>query len=539
LTIDDTKTATFAGTVALGSNNLTTTGAIGTSGATITNGVTATTQTGGDNTTKIATTAYVDSGVSLAAQGLTVLTDVVGVSTANDNGASGGSAWVYANGSSGVGATLTQGANGVVTIDGVATDTVNDRFLIKGQTDAEENGIYLVKTASASDAALVLERTLDMNQISDTYANAFIFVTGGTSYGATSWVCTFDEAVGPTMGTTEINFAQFNAAGAITSGNGLNKSGNDIFLDVSGLSNTLTAVDQADYVVVSDESATDDESKKITFSNFEDEIFGNISGDITIAAGGSSTLGTATVANSMLENMAASTVKVRNANDAGAPSDVALTTTQLLIGNGSGFTAAALSGDVAMTNAGVVTVSGAGSFDLDGDIDSLTQATDWDLMDNQASALSFDTAGKAGILNIVTTTSSEGVEMSGDCDITGTLTAGTFAPAALSATGKLSVNINAPTVAASADGSHIHMEGGDKVTLSDSAGTVAKYNMASFEASTVGASNASVVVTKAATVYISGPPTVHGSGTVPVFTDSYALYCNGAIGGATISGGSF
>ena len=55
--------------------------------------------------------------------------------------------------------------------------------------------------------------------------------------------------------------------------------------------------------------------------------------------------------------MAANTVKVRNANSSGVPSDVALASTEVLIGDGTGFTAAALSGDATMTNAGAVTVA--------------------------------------------------------------------------------------------------------------------------------------------------------------------------------------
>ena len=56
-------------------------------------------------------------------------------------------------------------------------------------------------------------------------------------------------------------------------------------------------------------------------------------------------------------DMAANTVKVRDANSTGAPSDKAVATTEILIGDGTGFTAAALSGDVTMTNAGVVTIA--------------------------------------------------------------------------------------------------------------------------------------------------------------------------------------
>lgn len=50
---------------------------------------------------------------------------------------------------------------------------------------------------------------------------------------------------------------------------------------------------------------------------------------------------------------------------------------------------------------------------LAGDITSTTPAIDWDLKDGDASALSFDAAGKAGILNIITTDSNEGVSLSG------------------------------------------------------------------------------------------------------------------------------
>ena len=61
-----------------------------------------------------------------------------------------------------------------------------------------------------------------------------------------------------------------------------------------------------------------------------------------------------------IANQAANTVLVRDANSSGVVSAKAVATTQLLIGNGTGFTAAALSGDVTMTNAGVVTI-GAGA----------------------------------------------------------------------------------------------------------------------------------------------------------------------------------
>ena len=59
-----------------------------------------------------------------------------------------------------------------------------------------------------------------------------------------------------------------------------------------------------------------------------------------------------------IQNVAANSILGRDANSSGVLSEVALATTQVLIGDGTGFTAAALSGDVTMTNAGVVTIAG-------------------------------------------------------------------------------------------------------------------------------------------------------------------------------------
>lgn len=58
-----------------------------------------------------------------------------------------------------------------------------------------------------------------------------------------------------------------------------------------------------------------------------------------------------------IQDVAANSVLVRDANSSGVLTEKALATTQILIGDGTGFTAAALSGDVTMTNAGVVTLA--------------------------------------------------------------------------------------------------------------------------------------------------------------------------------------
>lgn len=68
-------------------------------------------------------------------------------------------------------------------------------------------------------------------------------------------------------------------------------------------------------------------------------------------------VGDETVNNAKLAHMAANTVKVRDSGTPGDPSDKAVADTQILIGDSTGFTAAALSGDVTMANTGAVTIA--------------------------------------------------------------------------------------------------------------------------------------------------------------------------------------
>ena len=97
-----------------------------------------------------------------------------------------------------------------------------------------------------------------------------------------------------------------------------------------------------------------------TFDNSTDSVKGMASfhTDNFLVSSGAVTIKDQGVANAELAYMAANTVKVRDANSLGAPSDLALATTEIMIGDGTGFTVAALSGDSTMTNAGAVTVTG-------------------------------------------------------------------------------------------------------------------------------------------------------------------------------------
>lgn len=146
-----------------------------------------------------ATKAYVDS----VAQGLDVKASVKVATTAN--------------------ITL----SGTQTIDGIAVSS-GDRVLVKNQSTASQNGIYVASASSWT-------RSTDADAWNE-LVSAFVFVEQGTAQADSGWTCTADA--GGTLGTTSISFTQFSSAGAYVNGNGLSLTGN-VFA-VVGTSNRIT-----------------------------------------------------------------------------------------------------------------------------------------------------------------------------------------------------------------------------------------------------------------------------------------------------------
>ena len=131
----------------------------------------------------------------------------------------------YANGTSGVGATLTANANGALTVDG-STPGAADRILIKDQSTDAENGIYTVTTVGTNAAAFVLTRATDADTGTEFTGGSFTFVETGTANADNGYVFTHNGA--PTMGTTGLSVAQFSGAGQISAGDALTKTGNTL-----------------------------------------------------------------------------------------------------------------------------------------------------------------------------------------------------------------------------------------------------------------------------------------------------------------------
>ena len=175
----------------------------------------------------LAVKTYVDNTRS----GLEVKDSVVVATTADDTGLT------YANGTAGVGATLTNDGNEVYAIDGVNL-TAGMRVLVKDQNPATENGIYSVTTAGAADATLVLTRTTDADTATELSSGVFFFVEQGSANADSGWVMTQDTAI--TFGTHSVDFAQFSGAGQITAGNGLAKTSNTLSVN-TGTGITITS----------------------------------------------------------------------------------------------------------------------------------------------------------------------------------------------------------------------------------------------------------------------------------------------------------
>lgn len=108
--------------------------------------------------------------------------------------------------------------SGTQTIDGIAL-SANDRVLVKNQSTASENGIYIVNAGAWT-------RATDADTTGELGGGTFVFVQSGTANDNSGWVITNDTAI--TIGSTAINWEQFSGAGQITAGAGLTKTGNSL-----------------------------------------------------------------------------------------------------------------------------------------------------------------------------------------------------------------------------------------------------------------------------------------------------------------------
>ena len=135
--------------------------------------------------------------------------------------------------------TISTALNNGDTIDGVTLST-NDRVLVKDQSTASQNGIYVVGSSPA--------RADDLAAGADA-AGMFTFVEHGTVNADNGFVCTSNKG-SAVVGTNNLTYAQFSGAGQITAGDGLDKSGNTLSVDLKAngglvIESTEIAIDLA------------------------------------------------------------------------------------------------------------------------------------------------------------------------------------------------------------------------------------------------------------------------------------------------------
>lgn len=110
--------------------------------------------------------------------------------------------------------------SGTQTIDGVSV-VAGNRVLVKDQSTASQNGIYVVAAGAWSRST-----DADNSPAGEVTAGMYCFVEEGTVNADSGWVLTTNDAI--TLGSTSLAFAQFNGLGQITAGTGLTKTGNTL-----------------------------------------------------------------------------------------------------------------------------------------------------------------------------------------------------------------------------------------------------------------------------------------------------------------------
>lgn len=167
----------------------------------------------------------------------------------------------YNNGSSGVGATLTNsGTQAALVIDGV-TMALNDRVLVYNQTDETHNGIYTVTNVGSASTNWVMTRATDADSYGASDPDSFgkgdaFFVKEGNTGAGELYVMTTAGTI--TFGTTAIHFSQVAETAVYNAGTGITLTG------------TTFSIGQ--------DVAT---SANVTFNQVTADIIGNVTGNLT------------------------------------------------------------------------------------------------------------------------------------------------------------------------------------------------------------------------------------------------------------------
>ncbi len=231
--------------------------------------------------------------------------------------------------------------SGLQTIDGVLT-IANDRILVKNQTTAANNGIYVSSITAWS-------RSTDMDVYSEV-PNSYMAIVSGTVNGSTIWVCTAPSS--GTLGITPITFNQMQGV-MPTAGTNISITGSTISTIANPTFTTETLSANTNQLVLGTTNTTtvtmatltggrtftlpDANSNSIQPSNastnqfatgisstgviaYAQPAFSNLSGNIAIGQ-----IADNTITNAKLVNMAPNSLKGNNNGSSIAPQDLTIT----------------------------------------------------------------------------------------------------------------------------------------------------------------------------------------------------------------------
>ena len=284
---------------------------------------------------------------------------------------------VYDNGTSGVGATLTNaGAQTALVIDGVTLVATN-RVLVKDQVSTFQNGIYTVTNVGTSSTNWVLTRATDYDSSSEVVYHGVVLINQGATYAGLLYQ---EISPGPfVIGSSAITFAQFTSqsisfpvllsqggtSAALTADNG------GIFYSNATTGAILAGTSTAGQMLQSGATAAPSWSTP-TYPSAS-----GISGTILRSNGTNNIYSTATfsdtyTASNLLYSNGANTViglatsnsGMLTTNGSGVPAITTLSAGQVFIGTtGSAPTAAAISsgtGIIVANGSGTITISATG-----------------------------------------------------------------------------------------------------------------------------------------------------------------------------------